>query len=337
MTTVMTEVYRPAPWAGTALAPERPGDLEAEIREQELVQKQALAAESGLVELANRCRVLLAKIRCARAVPFPLMTDEEVSIWHAFLPMCYSSASKEASPYGPLRAWASYEYDQPPVTVLETLRDVRREGTFDTLNIRTPEQVLRPDPILTGYRTFDKVAVGPFLIARWGEALEPYEQIRAHVEERFGPTAQRRQQEMWNMAMQLQQARALQQMPQTMQGIPYANLQGQNPLANQLTAGLGLQGSLGQGFQGIRGKLGVPLGVGLVVARPACEAFTGLSPAYDARPLGALRAHQEVHHAKHPEGISLAGGTGKPRDGRAATGCGGDAGEASPGHAQWLG
>jgi hypothetical protein len=34
-----------------------------------------------------------------------------------------------------------------------------------------------PEPILSGYRA----TVGPFLIARWGEALEPFEAIQAKV------------------------------------------------------------------------------------------------------------------------------------------------------------
>lgn len=176
-----------------ALDPNRPQSLESEAREMELVAQRNAALSIGLAAVAGRCDDELARLRCARAVPYPLLSAEEVRVWQAFLPTRYTDGVAMVSQASALAVFGGspsnsgirrikdYLFDTPPLSVMETWAQVQASKVFDALEVWTPERQ-RVDPILVGYKTFDKRSIGPFLIARWGEALKAFDEIKAEVE-----------------------------------------------------------------------------------------------------------------------------------------------------------
>ena len=83
-----------------------------------------------------------------------------------------------------------YDFDTIPTSVLKQWRSVKAEGFFQAFEIWTPERKA-VDPILVGYVAKESKrvkrfvrAIGPFLIARWGEALASFAEITKLVEQR---------------------------------------------------------------------------------------------------------------------------------------------------------
>lgn len=185
MATVEVEVY--ATGTGRALDPQRPASLEDEIREHELIAQRDAAARVGLTQVVATCEWRLAQLRCARTIAFPLLTPREVSVWRRFLPMTYSSritSKNQSSQF--FQPMESYAFDVPPLSVLELYASVQATQVFNHYEIWTPERPL-PEPILVGYKKWlgqplgQPWPIGPFLLARWGEALEDFETIAQTV------------------------------------------------------------------------------------------------------------------------------------------------------------
>ena len=107
------------------------------------------------------------------ANPYPLLTKEELCIWCEFLPRKYGGNS-------PLPL-SDYSYDLIKQEVLEEWEWASDLGIFDGFLIRTPESKVQEDPILLGYRN---TPAQYYLIARWGESLLPFAEIRTRVEEK---------------------------------------------------------------------------------------------------------------------------------------------------------
>lgn len=183
MAVTEVELYTP-PITGTALDPARIGPLEHEVTLLELAEKLRHAKALGLTQVVATCAQRTTRTRLSQQIDFPLLTEEEVRIWRAFLPTAYTSDPRyeKAWPGNVMRGpygLASYAFDLPPVSVLELWSTLQSASAFDVYEIWTPERPM-PEPILLGY----KEQVGPFLLARWGESLAPFEAIKKEVEAR---------------------------------------------------------------------------------------------------------------------------------------------------------
>ena len=160
---------------------------------------EALYRKMGLIALADR------------SAPAPsagqLLTDAELAVWGWRYPSVYSTLNTQGGvrvlrharvlTYQVTRPWARLTWPVPP-HVCGLAQAVREE--FDTLEIWTPElrpaPRIGPSPILVGWK-HQRV----YLLARWAEALEPFEQIAARAKSRRGRRAlalRRRWIEQWD-------------------------------------------------------------------------------------------------------------------------------------------
>lgn len=167
---------------GNALASNRITSLEQEISEIEMVKRRDLCAQLSMDLLAARCDIELARLRCSKKVKYPLLSTHENQIWSEFLPTKYRA-------HVGTNLWGRtdmklYNFDFIPISVLELFRDSRKNGEFDIYEIWTPELQRRMDPILVGFKKINNNEIGPFMIARWGESLETFENIEKQVEAR---------------------------------------------------------------------------------------------------------------------------------------------------------
>ncbi len=99
------------------------------------------------------------------------MTREEMSFYRGILP-----ETKRAEKYaeGPI-----------PARVLHTLKTAKESGMFKRFEIWHPENV-KDDPLLVGfahhedpsYRDKDWMDGGTYILARWGEVLESFEDLK---------------------------------------------------------------------------------------------------------------------------------------------------------------
>jgi hypothetical protein len=116
----------------------------------------------------------------AKNIPFKILSQEELSIWREFLPTAYRDEQalmnhRFEDDEDSFRT-QDYNRDFIPLKALEVWSECRLKGYFSSYQIRTAEI----DPVLIGM-------IGPlhFLIARWGESLKPFEEIKEQVEERL--------------------------------------------------------------------------------------------------------------------------------------------------------
>ncbi len=94
------------------------------------------------------------------------ITSEEMKIWEVWLPSHYTG-----------NELLIYSFDQIPAAVLTAWEAAKALGVFQIFTIRTPEMKKTQDPILIGY-----LKDVPYLIARWGESLRPFGEIKVIVE-----------------------------------------------------------------------------------------------------------------------------------------------------------
>lgn len=187
MATVQVEIYNPLPSPARALDPERVifDDADKEIREIEAARRITLAKELGLTAVVRTTLRMGTLQGAVVTIPYPLLTAEEVRVWYRFLPTVYSTQMPVAGTVligqSQVRDMKDYAFDQPPISVLEAWKAARDQKLFDTYEIRTPEAVQRPDPILLGWKHHTTGPIGPFLIARWGEALQDFAEIKKAV------------------------------------------------------------------------------------------------------------------------------------------------------------
>lgn len=91
------------------------------------------------------------------------MTLDERNTWKKFLPTSYRKGK-----------WNGYNFDTIPIEVLHEIDFASKTELFSRLEIWTPEETTNPDPIVVGIT----VAGRHFLIARWGESLIPFQEIK---------------------------------------------------------------------------------------------------------------------------------------------------------------
>jgi len=148
-----------------------------------LAELEARSRLSGQTKLHDMGNVAYAKIRALRRkkITTPPLADHELAVWCAWLPTEYRSG------YG----LTSYEFDKPPIHVLEKWVEWDEANVFDVFAIRTPETRMpypQTDPALFGIREEDKDVEHYWLLARWGESDEDlisFEQIKQQLKERL--------------------------------------------------------------------------------------------------------------------------------------------------------
>lgn len=145
--------------------------LKNRIRKCETIglREQTKHAEKMLNELSGKIR---HECSLGPAMFYPVITDEERNIWAAWLPTSYMSESSSTQ----IRELRSYDFDTIPEGVLNEWQLAKSLDLFEKYEIRTPERQIQ-DPILIGWN--NEI---PYLIARWGESLIPFEEIRKSVQ-----------------------------------------------------------------------------------------------------------------------------------------------------------
>ncbi len=182
--TAIVEVY------GKLSNPSAMEDVEKRLETKaETAEKRASDAEDiGMTGLAtqDRDKVLhLRTIGWCEAHGLQPLTDDELSVWQAWLPTEYTSWDN-----GERRDWARYRYfEGVPASVRARIKEAL--SLFSVLEIRTPERQPRPmfDPILLGHIDHPNGVRDTVLLARWGESdanFLSFENIKAIVAARTG-------------------------------------------------------------------------------------------------------------------------------------------------------
>lgn len=144
---------------------------------EDLSQRKSLADKLGLHALASKCAQEGNRAKVKQMISFPLLQGEELEIWQKFLPSTYSEDGKAQHTFSYRGAKLdAYAFDLIPISVLELWATLKDDKVFDTYEIWTPERQV-VDPILLGFRK----KIGPFLLARWGESLQAFEEIKESV------------------------------------------------------------------------------------------------------------------------------------------------------------
>lgn len=127
------------------------------------------------------------------SVPYPRLSGYELHVTMAFLPTAYKRTH-----------WHEYEFDVIPLSALKALEAADSLGVFSDFEIWTPEKPKSPprtrniDPMLVGvaggqgrfsgsrsktwmYRGDCSSSVQFFPIARWGEALKSFSEMKRAV------------------------------------------------------------------------------------------------------------------------------------------------------------
>ena len=99
---------------------------------------------------------------------YPELKDQELRIWHRFLPTRYCRNKGQ---------WSGYNFDVIPTEALEYIQTAVSLGVFSDMEIWTPEQ--KTDPMAVG--VIKNNGSRFFQIVRWGESLAPFEEIKRKV------------------------------------------------------------------------------------------------------------------------------------------------------------
>lgn len=141
--------------------------FEAWDRRVQLVKELGLSGQQRYMETLEK----------AKNVPYKLLSHEEARIWREYLPCAYvedAALASDLNRRGAMNRLTNYDFDLIPLSVLETWQHCRQMGYFSCYEIWTVED--RSDPVLVG-----RLESLTFLIARWGESLKPFEEIKQTV------------------------------------------------------------------------------------------------------------------------------------------------------------
>jgi len=162
-----------------------------EIYHQELIDTDQTELQTAFDQWERRAQLTEAlglagqhhymkALERAKEIPFKLLTPEEIRVWQRYLQKQYLDTATlllelEHRSFRDRDRLDRYAHDLIPLNVLEAWLHCRQLGYFESYEIWSSEE--QPDPILIG-------RVGPlsFLIARWGESLKPFEEIRQEVQ-----------------------------------------------------------------------------------------------------------------------------------------------------------
>jgi len=112
---------------------------------------------------------------------YPSIQWNQLVIWNQFLPKSYSLNKGQ---------WREYQFDVIPNAVLEEINFAHQSGMFSDIEIWTPETV-QVDPLAVGiigqYPKGRRLSGNAqfYALARWGESLLPFNQIKQRVINHF--------------------------------------------------------------------------------------------------------------------------------------------------------
>lgn len=122
---------------------------------------QSYAVSLGFTRMAKNIDLRLAD---GDLSPYKALTAQEHRNLRRHFPCDYWVSDQRSTMI------SGYAFDTIPLGVLKIIDRARRSELFDGIYIRTPERARISDPVLMGIAG-DQV----FLLARWGEALQPLE------------------------------------------------------------------------------------------------------------------------------------------------------------------
>ena len=108
------------------------------------------------------------KMREQQLISYRAFNPAQERVWRAFLPRTYQQDE-----------WWSYHFDLIPLPVLRKIQEVKAARIFSRLEIWTPEE-MKQDPLCVGR----DVSGAVYPIARWGESLLSYPNIRKQIRKR---------------------------------------------------------------------------------------------------------------------------------------------------------
>lgn len=134
------------------------GAVEIEAEALELIESLGLSGQQSLVRAGGEE---------PRRIPYQQMKPDEVRVYKALYPQEVKLERYDAGPI--------------PVRVLQVIAFAR--DLFDMVVIWAPQQH-DPDPVLVGFTNRPDVwhRGVPHLLARWGDALDPYPELRERAE-----------------------------------------------------------------------------------------------------------------------------------------------------------
>lgn len=150
--------------------PESYKTIESCDRWDQLIKTLGLSGQQRYMETLEK----------AKNVPYKLLSQEEARTWRNYLPSAYvedavlAGASDRRFRFSVMNRLSEYDFDLIPIAVLEAWQDCRQMGYFSSYEVWTAED--QPDPLLVG-----RLGSLIFLIARWGESLKPFDEIKQEV------------------------------------------------------------------------------------------------------------------------------------------------------------
>ena len=166
-------IQKPAPLE--TISPSEFEDLETDMTIQDLAARIVLCAKVGLKTQRSILLPYYLAYALKRSVPIPypfLSPAEEQTVSRIF-PTKYkkelTQRDRDSS-----QMLEDYHFDLIPCAVLETWNQCVALGMFKNFEIWTAERLKKPDPVLIGRRVEHPF---PYLLARWGEALRPWNEL----------------------------------------------------------------------------------------------------------------------------------------------------------------
>ena len=152
-------------------------DFDKSALVNELETRLSLSRRIGLGSMSATTNSKIQALS-RKKITTPPLPDHELAVWCAWLPTEY-------------RRFGSYEFDQPPIHVLEAWARLEDANMFDVFAIRTPETHMpypQTDPALFGIQEEGEGVERYWLLARWAESDEfliSFEEIKQQLKERL--------------------------------------------------------------------------------------------------------------------------------------------------------
>ncbi len=148
-------------------------DLEIDVTLQDLRTRLIISMRIGLKAQARELLTHYKAYALKSSIPFAFISKADELALSRIFPTRYIAQVGEKDFRAGSRPLADYTYDFIPLAALEGWEECRKRHLFSEYEIWTPERH-EPDPILIGRRREHPFI---YLIARWGEALRPWEEL----------------------------------------------------------------------------------------------------------------------------------------------------------------
>ena len=148
-------------------------ELKTHVTLQDLRARIILCSKLKLKAQAHELLIHYYAYVLKSSIPYAFLSKQEERTLSRIFPTRYRhQIHDQISNSGP-RNLTAYNRDFIPLAVLEAWYECQNKDLFSEYEIWTPERQ-QPDPILIGRRREHPFI---YLIARWGEALRPWEEL----------------------------------------------------------------------------------------------------------------------------------------------------------------